>query len=136
MGQLRGTDAEAYSVCLTARPPLLVHSIPSKFPTICGAKGQMSVLPGGTALVENTLRILEGNRKTIDTENDVPDEQEYRSRLECFRAIGEQKVERFKEYWRIFPELAGRYCFIGDDGQADLLAMEQMLPMKDESGQP
>merc|ERR1712107_28967 len=74
-----------------------------------------------------------GNSKYSDT-NDIPDEQEYRERMEAFRAIGEMKTQRFNEYWRIFPELAGRYAFIGDDGQGDLLAVEQMLGLKNESG--
>merc|ERR1712083_220211 len=84
----------------------------------------------------NTLHILDGNKHIINTTDEKDDVEEFRERLECFRAIGEQKVVRFEEYWRIFPELAGRYCFLGDDGQADLLAMEKMLPMKNESGEP
>merc|ERR1712083_571038 len=84
----------------------------------------------------NTLHILDGNKHIINTTDEKDDVEEFRERLECFRAIGEQKVVRFEEYWRIFPELAGRYCFLGDDGQADLLAMEKMLGMKNESGEP
>merc|ERR1712061_931133 len=38
------------------------------------------------------------------------------------------------EYWKLFPELAGRFAFVGDDGQGDLLVAEMLLRLKDEDG--
>ena len=35
------------------------------------------------------------------------------------RDVGTRKAERFVNYVRLFPELAGQLVFFGDDGQAD-----------------
>merc|ERR1711953_105998 len=96
----------------------------------------MSILPGGSNMIGNTIDILRGNQKRVDDKNSIDDEEEYRARLQDFKALGDMKVQRFEEYWKLFPELAGRFVFVGDDGQADLLAAEKMLGMTDENGLP
>eukprot|EP00931_Biecheleriopsis_adriatica_P077285 TRINITY_DN50878_c0_g1_i1.p1 TRINITY_DN50878_c0_g1~~TRINITY_DN50878_c0_g1_i1.p1 ORF type:complete len:498 (-),score=94.42 TRINITY_DN50878_c0_g1_i1:38-1531(-) len=137
--QLRGQTDDAYSVCLTARPPLLLKALPKKLSALCGSEGQperLAILPGGSHLIENTIKILKGNQKVVTRSSTLENISEYQKRLRKFQALGEKKVQRFEEYWRLFPELAGRFVFIGDDGQADLTAAERMLEMKDESGLP
>jgi len=44
-----------------------------------------------------------------------------------YSSLGKTKVMRMLEYASLFPEYAGRFVFIGDDGQADLEAAQEML---------
>jgi len=44
-----------------------------------------------------------------------------------YTRLGTTKVARVVEYAALFPEIVGRFVFIGDDGQADLEASLQML---------
>lgn len=100
-----------YSVLLTARPPALVRSLGAKFQRLTGVrKPRMAILPGegGVQMGLNTIRVLTGN----------------------YTRLGETKVARMKEYALLFPDYAGRFVFIGDDGQADLAAAEQMLDIR------
>eukprot|EP00930_Biecheleria_cincta_P070737 TRINITY_DN58350_c0_g1_i1.p1 TRINITY_DN58350_c0_g1~~TRINITY_DN58350_c0_g1_i1.p1 ORF type:complete len:730 (-),score=109.51 TRINITY_DN58350_c0_g1_i1:402-2591(-) len=106
---LRESCGGDYSVLLTARPPFLVQSLGKKLRRITGVqKPRMSILPGAEGTwkaVKNAWRVLTGD----------------------YNQLGETKVERIKEYAQLFPEFAGRFVFIGDDGQADLKAAEEML---------
>lgn len=106
---LRESHGADYSVLLTARPPFLVQSLGQKLKRIAGVRQpRMSILPGADGAwkaVKNAWRVLTGT----------------------YDQLGEKKVERIKEYAQLFPEYAGRFVFIGDDGQADLKAAEEML---------
>jgi len=44
-----------------------------------------------------------------------------------YSSLGSLKVSRLNEYALMFPECAGRFVFIGDDGQADFEAASEML---------
>merc|ERR1712232_624062 len=47
-----------------------------------------------------------------------------------YSSLGQTKVARVVEYALLFPEYAQRFVFLGDDGQADLEASEEMLGMR------
>jgi len=47
-----------------------------------------------------------------------------------YSRLGETKLSRLQQYAELFPDYAGRFAFIGDDGQADLDAAEGMLKMR------
>eukprot|EP00408_Alexandrium_pacificum_P048850 CAMPEP_0171268666 /NCGR_PEP_ID=MMETSP0790-20130122/59794_1 /TAXON_ID=2925 /ORGANISM="Alexandrium catenella, Strain OF101" /LENGTH=85 /DNA_ID=CAMNT_0011737445 /DNA_START=13 /DNA_END=266 /DNA_ORIENTATION=- len=70
----------------------------------------MAILPGQSGTVNVALsafRVLTGD----------------------YSGLGETKVLRLLEYASLFPECAGRFAFIGDDGQADLEAAQEMLAL-------
>lgn len=76
---------------------------------ICGVtKPRMAILPGqgGTVnLTLNMFRVLTGN----------------------YAKLGETKVKRMLQYALLFPEYAGQFVFLGDDGQADAGVAAEML---------
>lgn len=105
---LRDCYGGDYSLLLTARPPRLTRHLPEKFARITGVRNpRLGILPGegGAKVAVNAVRCLTGN----------------------YRKLGVTKLTRMKEYALLFPDYAGRFVFIGDDGQADLAAAEQML---------
>jgi len=112
--ELRGGLRDAwgdgdYSGLLTARPPMFMSSLARNFPRIAGkSKPRMAILPGQGGVLNvtwNAVRVLAGR----------------------YSSIGKAKVARLREYAQLFPDLAGRFVFIGDDGQADMEAAEEML---------
>jgi len=70
----------------------------------------MAILPGkgGAAMCKNLVNILRGN----------------------YTNLGNAKLLRFVQYSLLFPDYAGRFVFIGDDGQADLDAAQEMLALQ------
>jgi hypothetical protein len=48
-----------------------------------------------------------------------------------YEELGRKKLQRLEEYVRLFPEWAGQFVFIGDDGQADLAVAGDVLSMVD-----
>jgi hypothetical protein len=115
-----------------------VKGLPDKLKDLCDCSDavRLSILPGSTNIISNTIDIIKGNQKHVEDQNDINDLEEYQARLMAFRVLGESKVHRFEEYWRLFPELTGCFAFIGDDGQADMLAADAMLSLRDDDGQP
>eukprot|EP00931_Biecheleriopsis_adriatica_P007367 TRINITY_DN108657_c0_g1_i1.p1 TRINITY_DN108657_c0_g1~~TRINITY_DN108657_c0_g1_i1.p1 ORF type:complete len:771 (-),score=168.47 TRINITY_DN108657_c0_g1_i1:12-2324(-) len=108
---LREAYGGDYSVMLTARPAFLANGLVEKLRRMCGEatkKPRMAILPGGANVVANLGRALAGNYSTL----------------------GETKVKRLLQYESLFPEYAGRFVFIGDDGQADVEAAERMLTLE------
>jgi len=115
---LRDEYGGDYTVLLTARPPWLLHGFTKRFPRLSGVqKARMGILPGEasrSAAVMNTARALVGN----------------------FSRIGDTKVLRMKEYAKLFPDLLGRFVFIGDDGQADLMVAQELLSQTERRPSP
>lgn len=111
-GGLRDAYGGDYSVLLTARPPALVRSLGNKLKRITGLNNpRMAILPGEgnpADMAKNAVRALFGK----------------------YTQLGETKRARAVEYARLFPEYAGRFVFIGDDGQADAEAARDMLAMR------
>lgn len=109
-----GNPPDAYSVLLTARPPKLCADLMRKLPTIAGvATPRMAILPGpgGVEAVRNVTGILGGD----------------------YTDLGKKKVARLREYVSLFPEKAGSFALLGDDGQADLQVASEMLALVDPS---
>eukprot|EP00927_Polykrikos_kofoidii_P042635 TRINITY_DN36668_c0_g1_i1.p1 TRINITY_DN36668_c0_g1~~TRINITY_DN36668_c0_g1_i1.p1 ORF type:complete len:609 (+),score=96.08 TRINITY_DN36668_c0_g1_i1:64-1890(+) len=110
-GGLRDVYGGDYSVLLTARPPSFVKTLHHKFKRLTGLQNpRMAILPGQGGFVnmtKNVMRTLKGN----------------------YTNLGVTKLRRAIEYSSLFPEFVGRFVFIGDDGQADLLAAEEMLAL-------
>lgn len=107
---LRESYGGDYSVLLTARPPRLIRHLPERFPRLTGLKNpRMAILPGegGAQMALNTIRVLAGN----------------------YERLGITKLARMRQYASLFPDCMGRFVFIGDDGQADLAAAEEMLQL-------
>lgn len=111
MCELRGDlgSLRDYHTVLTARPPKLAQGLTHKLARLAsnGERPRMAILPGadGFEMIANTFNILRGR----------------------FSNLGVTKLERFKEYVALFPDYAGRFVFIGDDGQADMVAGIEML---------
>lgn len=109
-----GNPPDVYSVLLTARPPKLCADLVRKLPTIAGVTTpRMAILPGpgGVEMMRNVTGILGGD----------------------YTDLGKKKVARLREYVSLFPEKAGSFALLGDDGQADLQAASEMLALVDPS---
>jgi len=111
-GDLRSDHGKDYSVLLTARPTFMVKPLLNRYlRRISGLDPpRMAILPGeGSSMnvAMNALLVLTGN----------------------YSSLGKTKVMRMLEYASLFPEYAGRFVFIGDDGQADLEAAQEMLSL-------
>lgn len=115
---IRDAYGPDYSVLLTARPPFMVKSMPDRLKRIAGLQNpRLSILPGSNSIKEvakNFFKVLAGR----------------------FDNLGELKVVRVLEYSVVFPDYAGRFVFIGDDGQGDFDAAMKMLSLKIGQGQP
>lgn len=99
-----------YSVLLTARPPMLCASLAAKFHShsLSGFDvPRLAILPGasGVSMAINAVSILASSYSTL----------------------GKTKLARVKEYSLLFPDYAGRFVFLGDDGQADRDIADDML---------
>eukprot|EP00929_Paragymnodinium_shiwhaense_P117038 TRINITY_DN8715_c0_g1_i1.p1 TRINITY_DN8715_c0_g1~~TRINITY_DN8715_c0_g1_i1.p1 ORF type:complete len:760 (-),score=100.95 TRINITY_DN8715_c0_g1_i1:329-2608(-) len=98
-----------YSVLLTARPPALVGGLKTTCRRLSGIRyPRLAILPGSGGAADmamNAMRVL----------------------FSKFSQLGAVKVTRLQEYSDLFPEYVGRFVFIGDDGQGDLIAAEEML---------
>lgn len=112
---LRENYGGDYSVLLTARPPFLVKSTTTKTMRLSGVRNpRLAILPGTSNNMEvagNFFNILRGK----------------------FSQLGQVKVSRMLEYAALFPEYAGRFVFIGDDGQGDFDAAIEMLKLRQDS---
>ena len=85
-----------------------------------GEEGCLSVLPGASDLATcgaNVAAIIWSNVKRVF----MPEALE--ARVENMKALGEKKVDRFKKYMKVFPELLGSAVFIGDDGQGKSMGL-------------
>ncbi|CAD7955602.1 unnamed protein product [Amoebophrya sp. A25] len=81
--------------------------------------GPVLILPGERRL----LRGLASNARSLHAYAKSATEPSPRT----VSAVGNRKVETFRQYLQLLPELQGRVVFLGDDGQADLDAAEQLL---------
>mmetsp|Transcript_10714 Transcript_10714/g.24415 ORF Transcript_10714/g.24415 Transcript_10714/m.24415 type:complete len:706 (+) Transcript_10714:64-2181(+) len=108
---LRSGHDLSYPVLLSARPSWLVLPLVEKFMSLCSGDRALAILPGkgGSHVPMNLARILA---------------------LGDYAALGRVKILRMVQYSLLFPDYAGRFCFIGDDGQADLQVADDMLSLR------
>ena len=69
---------------------------------------------------ENISSLIQNFQK-----NNNSQKQHAQNISQLHRMFGETKIERFKQYKRIFPEY--KFIFIGDNGQGDVIAGEKMV---------
>eukprot|EP00928_Gymnodinium_smaydae_P023899 TRINITY_DN1953_c0_g1_i2.p1 TRINITY_DN1953_c0_g1~~TRINITY_DN1953_c0_g1_i2.p1 ORF type:complete len:636 (+),score=86.14 TRINITY_DN1953_c0_g1_i2:100-2007(+) len=135
--QLRGDSvAEGgffrHTTVLTARPPMLVRKLMTKLaPLVSTVVGdRLAILPGvgGLQMAQNVGAILgvgkfqrHIRRSSGGMSLDV--------RQQRLANLGVAKVNMFAQYAQIYPDCAGLFCFFGDDGQADVMASEEMLKL-------
>merc|ERR1712110_1061955 len=143
--QLRGEHSEnsdcsdsvmagfSHVVVLTARPPWMISSLQTKLQALIESSrtSRLGILPGagGVQMVQNGMRIL-GCGKMRSHVRKESGGVGINQRLNQMKGIGETKVQRFKQYLQLFPDCAGFYVFLGDDGQADISAAYEMLRIK------
>jgi len=109
--ELCGARVDDYPVLLTARPPGLLSSLSTKVKRLAGVEApRLGILPGArmSESPANAYRVMSGE----------------------YTQLKEVKVKRIVDYASLFPECAGRFIFIGDDGQGDFLAAEEMLDLR------
>ena len=116
---------DQYRVLLTARPKVWMFvradKTDNKFRGVwkkVDGVNRLAVLAGANSRTEGVTAV--GNIWTGIRENGPDGEEKtWEHRKYWMQDLGTRKVERFKNYCRLFPELAGQLVFFGDDGQAD-----------------
>lgn len=114
--ELRGDGPDDFSVILTARTARNCKSLPSKLSRLIGGedKPRLSILSGSSSTMGSVERFVKTKI----------------SKTKFRRTVGQQKIIRLKQYAQLYPDFAGQFVFIGDDGQADSDASVEMLAQK------